>query len=131
METHHLAPGLGDVVVGRHTRALARAQADRVAGGRRVVVAGFRCVHDAHRSGRLFGVVRVIRFASDGRHRGFELALRGSRQTTLRIEDLGQPAQRCLVALHELRLELDEPFDDAPPRDDVDLVEAQLDPRVG
>ena len=41
--------------------------------------------------------------------------------------ELGQPA---LVALDELCLELDEPIDDPRADDDVDLVEAQLDPRV-
>jgi hypothetical protein len=62
--------------------------------------------------------------------RGLELAPAGWGESRVRGEDVGQRHQSLLSTLHQLGLELDEAVHDARARDDIDLVEAQLDPRV-
>ncbi len=65
-----------------------------------------------------------------GGHRRLELAAVGRRQRRIGAEHRGQPGQPLLGALDELCLELHEPVDHARSRHDIDLVEAQLDPRA-
>jgi hypothetical protein len=67
------------------------------------------------------------RLVPDGRQRGFELRQGRGVEVRVGIEDPSGARQPALVAAHELHLELQEPVDDLASRDDLDLVEADLD----
>ncbi|HEY8817538.1 MAG TPA: hypothetical protein VIM25_01815, partial [Candidatus Limnocylindrales bacterium] len=66
----------------------------------------------------------------DRGHRGIELAAACRGQRRVGAEHLGQAAQPLLGALDQFSLELDEAIDHPRPRHHVDLVEAELDPRI-
>ena len=148
VEAHDLAAGLGDVVVGGDARGLADDEARTAsATGRSLgAVSPSSVRHVLARRGRPAGSRRPV--ASSGRaRRGCSCRARPTRRrrpaptracSSLARSKLGlgsrgprrDAARSPLVALHQLRLELDEPVDDRDRGDDVDLVEAQLDPRV-
>jgi hypothetical protein len=54
---------------------------------------------------------------------GLELRDPGVAQRRIGLEDLAQREEACLVATDELCLELGEPFHDAAPCHDIDLVQ--------
>ena len=61
---------------------------------------------------------------------GLQLAAAGRGESLVGREDLGQDRQALLGALDQLGFELDEAVDDSRARHDIDLVEAQFDPRI-
>ena len=67
----------------------------------------------------------------DRLQRGFQLRAGRRGQPRILAEDRRRSVEGGFVALDQLDLELDEPFDDPAPGDHVDLVEAHLDARVG
>ena len=160
MEAHHLAAGFGDVVVGGDAGGAADDESairrgglldglaqDVGAGGDVVVTRRFRVRHGrcrlvrrrARSRLRLGGLTpfRGPRGRSSppvpGTERGqgrLQLAPARRGEGRVRREDVGEAGQAILGALHQFGLELDEAIDHPGPGHDVDLVQAQLDPRV-